>query len=205
MNECYPTLDGDSFVGTQRLRGEPVSGGYIGLLQEKAGSHMSCLPFENWPEKATINNQRINQPILATLIINLKDTREAITGHTRYCSFQGREERRKPAKPLWEEEKSPAPVHILPVPAVPAACRGLAIRHMVPGSQGLIPCLNSRHVTLRIPPSLRRKSGKPEQALSHLSPAGVYSQYTGIVVQSIFLYSSVPRLTYPSSTLSFVC
>lgn len=144
MNDCYPTLDGDSFVGTQRLRGEPVSGGYIGLLQEKVGSHMSCLPFENWPEKATINNQRINQPILGTLIINLKDTREAITGHTRYCSSQGREEWKKLAKPLWEEQKSSAPVHILPVPAAPAACRGL-VRHVVPGSQGLIPCLNLRH------------------------------------------------------------
>ena len=192
MNDCYPTLDGDSFVGTQGLRGEPVSGGYIGLLQKKAGSHMPCLPLENWPEKATINNQRINQPFLATLIINFKDTRQAITGHTRYCSSQGRVEWRKLAKPLWEEEKSPPPVHILPVPATPAACRGLAVRHMLPGSQGCIPCVNLRHVTLRIPPNLRRKSGKPEQALSHLSPAGVYSQYTGIVVQSIFLYPSVP-------------
>lgn len=72
MNECYPAPDGDSFLGAQRLRGEPVSGGHIGLLRKEVGSHMSRLPFENWPEKATISNQRIDQPILAILIINLK-------------------------------------------------------------------------------------------------------------------------------------
>lgn len=43
MNECYPALDGDSFVlGSQRLRGKPVSGGHIGLAKKHCKSTCTC-------------------------------------------------------------------------------------------------------------------------------------------------------------------
>lgn len=62
------------------LKGKPVSEGHRGLLQKGAGSHMKTGQGE-----LPHINQRIDKPVPAILIINLKGTREAIAGHARHC------------------------------------------------------------------------------------------------------------------------
>ena len=74
MNECHPALHGNSVVGLQRLQGKHVPGDTEAGCRERQAPTCSAYPLKTGQAELPYLNQRIDEPVLAFRIINLKGT-----------------------------------------------------------------------------------------------------------------------------------